>query len=147
MELITSESRTVEEGLLSYGLTDLHDEDGELIGYMLLTFDQSPLQRDSRRALATGIVVGIIIAVPIILLIMREVSKRFEVEEQLRANAEKLETEITVRQHAEEQMLHAKVDADAANKAKSQFLANMSPFQTGCLFPDGRNDRPFQNSH
>ena len=120
------QSGTFEEGLLSYGLTDLHDEDGELIGHMALTFDQSPLQRDSRRALATGIVVGIVIALPIILLIMREISKRFEVEEQLRANTENLENEVVVRKRAEKQMLLAKDEADAASKAKSQFLANMS---------------------
>lgn len=120
------QSGTFEEGLLSYGLTDLHDEDGELVGQMLLTFDRSPLQRDSRRALATGIIVGIIIAVPIILIIMREVSKRFEVEERLRANAERLEKEIGVRKRAEKEMLRAKEEADAASNTKSQFLANMS---------------------
>ena len=77
-------TNTYTDQQMLYKMRPLLDEDGELNGYLAVNFDLSPLRDEFRDARGLGLLVGILIAAPIIFVIMREVSKRVVVEEQLR---------------------------------------------------------------
>ncbi len=59
------ESKKAQKGQKTYEMEAILDEDSDVLGSLLLTFDLSPIQQENRRGLLYALAAGILIALPI----------------------------------------------------------------------------------
>ena len=145
-----ADSNTVDFGMLSYQRVSFRDEDGGVLGYLLIAFTSEQIEKEASLSLLISILIGIAIAVPMMGLVAWRLSKLIE---PLKETVEVLEAVASgdldrkvhysgtdeigrmakALNHATNKLkektlalIQAKTDADVANRSKSDFLANMS---------------------
>ncbi len=66
---------TIVDGYVSYNLSSLRDEDGEIVGYLLLSYDNSIIKSKMYSTVRSAVIVTILILLPVLLIISNQISK------------------------------------------------------------------------